>query len=108
HKSPSRNVYKVNPAPQAYMATRPYRGWGFEGNGGGWSNRTSLPAQCLRDVSKPGEQRVLFGQNCLSQSRVPVGTLPSVCKVIVRTAQGPYTGFAPTCLRDRGYRVGQR
>ncbi|WP_428926837.1 hypothetical protein [Marinibacterium sp. SX1] len=70
--------------------------------------RATLPAHCLRDVSRPGDTLTLYGQNCLSQARVSVKALPDVCAVRVPTQQGLYTGYAPSCLQARGYRAGWR
>ena len=120
HKAQPGPVYKVAPVTrqpqylQEYprQSAKSYRGddWNKPGHGYGHVKgaRAPLPAHCLRDVSRPGDTLTLYGQNCLSQSRVSVKALPDVCAVRVPTQQGLYTGYAPSCLQARGYRAGWR
>ena len=103
HQSPPPVPYKVDKITRAYPI-HPHHG----GHGHSHGGAKRLPSQCLRDVSKPGHSLVLYGQNCLNRSRVEVSHLPQACAVKVHTRQGLYTGYAPSCLQARGYRVALR
>lgn len=101
--TPPPATYKVDPITRAYPI-HPHHGGHPQFHG----SSKRLPNQCLRDVSKPGHSLVLYGQNCLNRSRVDVTRLPTACAVQVHTRQGLYTGYEPSCLQARGYRVALR
>ncbi|MBB97608.1 MAG: hypothetical protein CML68_23790 [Rhodobacteraceae bacterium] len=131
HKSaPPPNVYTVKPVtrtkPGHWQGQPLYGQNGYNqnghyqnGHGQGWTNGhrakapkgqgwNVLPASCLRDVTRPGDTMTLYGQHCLAQAQVKVKDLPQVCAVKVPTRDGTYTGFDPSCMKARGYRVGMR
>lgn len=112
YTQPPASYYTVKPVTRQPQTSRGYRddAWTRQGHGYGQvkGGRGALPAHCLRDVSRPGQSMTLYGQYCLAQAQVKVKDLPQVCAVRVPTSQGEYTGYNPSCLQARGYRVGLR
>ncbi|MEJ6399165.1 hypothetical protein [Yoonia sp. 208BN28-4] len=70
--------------------------------------RDVLPSSCLRrHDTQRGVQRI-FGQRCLERNYRHARSLPDQCQIRLRTYDGPRQGYAPSCLRDFGYRIDRR
>lgn len=70
--------------------------------------RKDLPQQCLRSRSVNGYQRNLFGARCLQKNYAFNRSLPNACRLGYWERGRNRTGYAPRCLRERGYRFARR
>jgi len=67
--------------------------------------RRILPRECLAAYDTSDGRVALFGQQCLMEEYSYSARLPLTCAVTIRSRGVFYSGFAPQCLHDAGYRV---
>ncbi len=67
-------------------------------------SRFDLPKKCVRRHSVNGWKRQLAGAWCLKRNYAHNGSLPNACRLDYREGHRNRTGYAPQCLRNRGYR----
>lgn len=68
--------------------------------------RFNLPGHCLGAYNVNGGIRRLFGAKCLRNNYRHYGSLPYACQLGYTDGRNRNrTGYEPTCLRERGYRV---
>ncbi len=71
-------------------------------------SRLDLPAKCLvQGTGRHGTGRIL-GAQCLEKNYRHMGTLPRGCRVQRWDGWRMRTGYAPACLKQRGYRLTRR
>ncbi|MFD3190366.1 hypothetical protein ACFMPD_08845 [Sedimentitalea sp. HM32M-2] len=67
--------------------------------------RYDLPARCLRNHGSRGGPRRMLGMRCLQQNYRFAKALPQACRVRFETRNMVRVGYAPGCLKKRGYRI---
>lgn len=69
--------------------------------------RNVLPAQCRSSFWTPdGTQRFMDGR-CLKRNYSYNQDLPKKCKIVVYDKNQKKSGYAISCLKDRGFRISQ-
>ncbi|MDE4132294.1 hypothetical protein PXK00_04175 [Phaeobacter sp. QD34_3] len=67
--------------------------------------RYDLPAQCVRYFPRYSKSHTLVGQTCLQRHYRFESSLPQACRVTFWNGQVHRSGYKPSCLQNRGYRI---
>lgn len=70
--------------------------------------RYDLPAQCVRYFPRYSRSHTLVGENCLRRQYRYESALPQACRVTFWNGHKHRSGYKPTCLQNRGYRLVRR
>lgn len=73
-------------------------------------NRRVLPANCVRQIERRNGNFVrMLPRRCLIRENVRINRLPQACHVRFTAANGnTRQGFRVRCLRNEGFRIGNR
>lgn len=71
-------------------------------------SRLDLPRSCLNTYRSGGHNLTLLGTDCLQDRYAHTNVLPRACRYKYVNRFGVRTGYVPSCLRERGYRIKSR